>query len=69
MSDDRGYSISGLDELGEGPRFRKIRKLGVDAFGVNAIGLPAGYTTHVHLRRLSQHSTTFTARPPSEVSL
>ncbi len=49
MSDDRGYSIGSLDELGDGPGFRKVRSaLGVDAFGVNAIVLPAGYSTNVH---------------------
>ena len=37
------YSVSSLDELGEGYGFRKIRKpLGVTAFGVNAIVYPAG---------------------------
>ena len=38
-----GWSLSTLDDLGEGPGFRKIRKeLGVTAFGINAIVLPAG---------------------------
>jgi quercetin dioxygenase-like cupin family protein len=36
-----GYSLANLDDLGEGPGFRKIRKaLGVEAFGANAIVLP-----------------------------
>jgi uncharacterized cupin superfamily protein len=49
MSNSRGYAVSNLDELGEGPGFRKIRTaLGVQAFGVNAIVLPPGYTTNVH---------------------
>ena len=49
MSAGSGYTVSSLDELGEGPGFRKVRSaLGVDAFGVNAIVLPAGYTTNLH---------------------
>lgn len=49
MSANRGYAVSSLDELGDGPGFRKIRQaLGVDAFGVNAIVLPPGYSTGVH---------------------
>lgn len=49
MTDDPGYAVSSLDQLGEGPGFRKVRKaLGVDAFGVNAIILPPGYSTGVH---------------------
>jgi quercetin dioxygenase-like cupin family protein len=37
-------AFSSLDELGEGPGFRKVRTaLGVTAFGVNALVYPAGY--------------------------
>jgi quercetin dioxygenase-like cupin family protein len=46
-----GYSISSLDELGEGYGFRKIRRpLGVTAFGVNALVFPPGYEgpNHYH---------------------
>ena len=44
-----GYAVANLDDLGEGPGFRKIRKeLGVTAFGVNAIVLPPSYTTGSH---------------------
>ncbi|MGB7589143.1 MAG: cupin domain-containing protein [Solirubrobacterales bacterium] len=44
-----GYSVASLDDLGQGPGFRKIRKaLGVTAFGVNAIVLPPGYETGRH---------------------
>jgi quercetin dioxygenase-like cupin family protein len=44
-----GYAVAQLDELGEGPGFRKIRKeLGVTAFGVNAIVLPPSYATGSH---------------------
>jgi mannose-6-phosphate isomerase-like protein (cupin superfamily) len=38
------YSFSSLDELGEGPGFRKVRHaLGVTAFGVNGVVYPPGY--------------------------
>jgi mannose-6-phosphate isomerase-like protein (cupin superfamily) len=38
-----GYSVSSLDELGQGYGFRKVRRpLGVTAFGVNALVYPAG---------------------------
>ena len=39
-----GWAVGGLDDMGEGPGFRKVRKeLGVTAFGVNAVVLPPGY--------------------------
>jgi quercetin dioxygenase-like cupin family protein len=44
-----GYAVANLDDLGQGPGFRKIRKqLGVTAFGVNAIVLPPSYETGSH---------------------
>jgi quercetin dioxygenase-like cupin family protein len=44
-----GYAVGDLDALGEGPGFRKVRKgLGVTAFGVNAIVMPAGYKSGRH---------------------
>lgn len=44
-----GYAVANLDDLGEGPGFRKIRgSLGVTAFGVNAIVLPPSYATGSH---------------------
>ena len=44
-----GYSISSLDELGEGYGFRKIRSaLGIDAFGANALVMPPGYEGFAH---------------------
>ncbi len=44
-----GFAVAQLDDLGEGPGFRKIRKeLGVTAFGVNAIVLPPSYETGSH---------------------
>ena len=43
------HAFSTLDELGDGPGFRKIRKpLGVTAFGVNALVYPAGYDGFSH---------------------
>jgi uncharacterized cupin superfamily protein len=44
-----GWAISSIDALGSGPGFRKIRSpLGVTAFGVNAVVLPAGYASNPH---------------------
>jgi mannose-6-phosphate isomerase-like protein (cupin superfamily) len=46
-----GYAVSSLAEMGDGYGFRKIRReLGVTAFGINALVLPAGYEagTHYH---------------------
>jgi mannose-6-phosphate isomerase-like protein (cupin superfamily) len=43
------YSISSLDEIGEGYGFRKIRHaLGVTAFGVNALVMPPGFDGFLH---------------------
>jgi quercetin dioxygenase-like cupin family protein len=49
-----GWAAANLDDLGEGPGFRKVRaELGVEEFGVNAVVLPAGYATgrHYHERQ------------------
>jgi quercetin dioxygenase-like cupin family protein len=44
-----GYAVGHLDDLGDGPGFRKIRQgLGVTAFGVNAIIIPPGIETGFH---------------------
>jgi quercetin dioxygenase-like cupin family protein len=44
-----GYAAANIDGIGEGPGFRKIRRaLGVTAFGINAIVLPAGIETGTH---------------------
>ena len=44
-----GYAVAHLDDLGDGPGFRKVRKgLDVTAFGVNAIVLPPGIETGPH---------------------
>ena len=45
-----GWAVGGLDDMGDGPGFRKVRKeLGVTAFGVNAVVLPPGYASGRHL--------------------
>src|SRR5438309_10609300 len=44
-----GWAVGNLEDLGEGPGFRKVRAgLGVTAFGVNAIVLPPGIETGFH---------------------
>lgn len=44
-----GYAVAGLDDLGEGPGFRKVRRsLGVQAFGANAIVMPPGIESGFH---------------------
>ena len=44
-----GFAVANIDGLGEGPGFRKVRRaLGVTAFGINAIVLPAGVETGRH---------------------
>src|ERR1700736_5020783 len=50
-----GYAVGHLDDLGDGPGFRKVRKgLGVTAFGVNAIVLPAGIESGFHYHDLQE---------------
>jgi quercetin dioxygenase-like cupin family protein len=44
-----GYAVANLDDLGDGPGFRKIRSsLGVTAFGMNAVVIPAGIESGRH---------------------
>jgi mannose-6-phosphate isomerase-like protein (cupin superfamily) len=44
-----GYAFTSLDELGDGPGFRKVRQaLGVTAFGVNGIVYPPGFEGFLH---------------------
>jgi mannose-6-phosphate isomerase-like protein (cupin superfamily) len=44
-----GYRKGSIDEMGEGPGFRKIRReLGVTAFGVNALIYPPGQEGFLH---------------------
>jgi quercetin dioxygenase-like cupin family protein len=50
-----GWAVASLDDLGEGPGFRKVRApLGVTAFGVNAVVLPPAYQTHRHVHERQQ---------------
>ena len=43
------HAFGSLDEMGEGPGFRKVRQaLGVTAFGVNAIVMPPGFDGFDH---------------------
>ena len=44
-----GHSFGTIEELGEGPGFRKVRRaLGVTAFGVNAVVFPPGFVGFEH---------------------
>lgn len=44
-----GYAKGSIDEMGEGPGFRSVRRaLGVTAFGVNAIIYPPGQEGFLH---------------------
>jgi mannose-6-phosphate isomerase-like protein (cupin superfamily) len=50
-----GWAVANLNSLGDGPGFRKIRSpLGVTAFGMNAIVLPAGIETGRHFHQRQQ---------------
>lgn len=54
ISEGSGWKAAQLEDLGEGPGFRKVRgPLDVTAFGVNAIVLPEGSTSvnHSHERQ------------------
>jgi quercetin dioxygenase-like cupin family protein len=44
-----GYAFGSLDELGDGPGFRKVRRaLGVTAFGVNGVVYAPGFEGFLH---------------------
>jgi len=44
-----GYAVSSLDQIGDGPGFRKVRRaIGVTAFGINALVFPPAYATGMH---------------------
>jgi len=50
-----GWTVSSIDDLGEGPGFRKVRSaLGVTEFGVNAVVLPPGHTSRRHFHERQQ---------------
>ncbi len=52
-----GYAVSSLDAMGEGYGFRKVRReLGVTAFGINALVLPAGYETGTHFHERQEET-------------
>ena len=63
-----GYAVAAdLEALGEGYGFRKLRKgLGVTAFGINAISMPAGYETGSHYHD-EQEETYFVHRGEIEL--
>jgi mannose-6-phosphate isomerase-like protein (cupin superfamily) len=50
-----GWAVAHLENLGDGPGFRKIRSaLGITAFGMNAIVLPPGIETGRHFHERQQ---------------
>ena len=50
-----GYAVGHLEDLGDGPGFRKVRKgLDVTAFGVNAIVMPPGIESGLHCHDLQE---------------
>jgi len=50
-----GYAVAALDDLGEGPGFRKVRReLGVTEFGVNALVIPKGFGGPLHFHDRQQ---------------
>ena len=64
-----GWAAAELGDLGEGYGFRKLRReLGITAFGMNAIVVPAGFATgrHFHER---QEETYFVHRGTLEFEL
>ena len=64
-----GYAVANVEALGDGPGFRKVRReLGVTAFGVNAIELPAGYETGRHFHE-QQEELYFLHRGQIEITL
>ncbi len=55
MTEGEGYAVGNLDDLGDGPGFRKVRKgLGVTAFGVNAIVHAPGHRDRLSLPRVQE---------------
>jgi len=50
-----GWAVGSIDAMGSGPGFRKVRReLGVQAFGVNAVVMPAGYASGGHFHERQQ---------------
>lgn len=55
VSYGEGYAVAHLEDLGDGPGFRKVRKgLGVTAFGVNAVLVPPGIESGFHYHELQE---------------
>ena len=49
VTQGEGYSVANLDDIGDGPGFRKVRSaLGVEEFGINAIVMPTGIESGFH---------------------
>jgi quercetin dioxygenase-like cupin family protein len=62
-----GYAVANLDAIGDGYGFRKIRReLGVTAFGMNAVVMPAGYESGGHFHD-EQEETYFVHRGTVEM--
>src|SRR5215213_3751696 len=54
-AEGEGWAAANLDDLGDGPGFRKIRtELGIEAFGVNALVLPPNVWTNRHFHERQQ---------------
>jgi mannose-6-phosphate isomerase-like protein (cupin superfamily) len=50
-----GYAVGRLEDLGEGPGFRKVRRgLQVTAFGVNAVVMPPGIESGFHAHDIQE---------------
>jgi quercetin dioxygenase-like cupin family protein len=57
-----GWAVGSLDGMGDGWGFRKVRsELGVQAFGINAVFLPPGHSSHRHAHE-RQEETYFVHR-------
>jgi len=62
-----GFAIGSLDDLGEGPGLRKLRRgLDVTAFGVDAIVMPPGIESGFHAHDI-QEELYFVHRGTSEI--
>jgi quercetin dioxygenase-like cupin family protein len=52
-----GWAVGSIDGMGTGPGFRKVRReLGVEAFGINAVVMPPGYTSHRHFHERQEEA-------------
>lgn len=63
-----GWALAALDDLGDGPGFRKVREaVGLTEFGANAIVLPPRWETGAHFHD-EQQELYFVHRGPVEFS-